>query len=178
MIARGFSTILTMMVLLPAVHGHPGKAAMWSVFVKPEGITGRIVVPVCEQCAKQTRESDLLRYFTLAAGQTRAKAILTNVDRSNQSELELQVRYDLSTPTADLVLASTFFELSEMGHETICRVHFANRVEAFVLDLNTPSNHVRTASAEDRSTAWQFPALAACGFMLLMRVLYYRGSAT
>jgi hypothetical protein len=64
--------------------------------------------------------------------------------------VELLVRYEFSHPIADLELASTFFELGEIGHETLCRIHLDGRVQAFLLNVNSPSLRIQTKSGQDK----------------------------
>jgi hypothetical protein len=55
------------------------------------------------------------------------------------------VRYDLRLPL-ELEIESTFFEVADPGHGTVCRLNLGDRVESFVLDVQNPARRIQTAA--------------------------------
>ena len=72
-------------------------------------------------------------------------AVLTDVIWRSTSDVELLVRYEPPLSTPEIEIESTFFELTGVGHGTLCRIDLGGRVESFVLDVNRPSRHIEVA---------------------------------
>jgi hypothetical protein len=135
--------LLLPLLVTASIYGHPGAPSVWTIRAGSDGISSRIVVPLASLSAKSEADAKLLRHFVLRTRNGVAQARVTSVTRRNSDEVEFLVRYDPPLPQ-ELEIESTFFELADPGHSTVCRLNLGSRLESFVLDVNNPARRIET----------------------------------
>jgi hypothetical protein len=170
--------LLLALLVTPSLYGHPGAPSLWTIQAGANGIGSRIVVPLASLSGKRGVDASLLCHFVLRTRNGAVPSRVTSVRQRNSDEVEFLVRYQLPLPR-EFEIESTFFELADPGHGTVCRLDLGGHVESFVLDVNNPARRIETGAGPRVPFRQQLKwTLGGLFVLLFSRLALQRGSLT